>query len=393
MLKVKILVKMKDYRTAILFSLLLTVFLGCSSTSEENPPRSNFPSIAVDKNNLYLAWQHAEKLQFQIQFNRVRRKHRDSSKEAMIFHQNANCIYPDIAVNADNAYIVWSQTDKDSLRSVMFTRSQNTGKTWSKPKMITSPKGNCEEPKIAVEGDNLYVVYEDEREGECQPYFLKSRNGGKSWSQEINLSKSKQHSNEPDIAVENGEVYVSWHEKIDGSWEIVFRKSRVRGDDWGEPKRLTFVKADSYYPSLAVDDGVVHVVWHDLRNGDAEIYYKRSRDQGETWEADVRLTKEDYNSVNPDIVARKSKVFVSWEDLRSGYYQIYVKKSENGGDSWSKDMRLTRTQFGAGFPEIAELKENIYIVWTDTRSGADQVYFRSSSDFGKSWNEEMKITE
>ena len=39
----------------------------------------------------------------------------------------------------------------------------------------------------------------------------------------------------------------------------------------------------------------MHVVWHDYRDGNSEIYYKRSIDGGVSWSADMQLT-EDYEN-------------------------------------------------------------------------------------------------
>ncbi len=392
MLKAKTSVAMKRKLLLIVSLALFAVFLGCSPTPRENPPRSNFPAISVYKNGIYLAWQHAEELEFQIYFNKSENKGKSWSKEVKLSEGSRNCSYPNIITEGSNLYIVWGQDQGNGLGAIMLAKSADKGKTWGRPKRITRVQDLSEEPKIAVNGKNLYMVYEGEREDWCEVCFKKSEDGGKSWSEEVNLSQYKAVSNEPEIVVEDEKVYIIWHDKRDGQYEIYMRKSYDQGNSWTEAKRLTFVEADSYYPSLAVDNGALHVVWHDLRNGDAEIYYKRSKDGGETWDGDVRLTKAKYNSFNPHIIAEKGKLFVSWEDLRRGHYQIYFNRSEDGGDSWSKDQRLIRTQYGAGYTEMAKWKNGIYIVWTDTRTGADQVYFISSFDLGKSWSRETRIT-
>ncbi len=43
-------------------------------------------------------------------------------------------------------------------------------------------------------------------------------------------------------------------------------------------------------PVIAINGSVVHVVWSDERDGNYEIYYKRSTDGGVSWGADTRLT-------------------------------------------------------------------------------------------------------
>lgn len=374
--------------------LVLLIFLiGCRSNPNENPPRSCFPTITVYKNNVYLVWKHAEKLDFQIYFKRSENKGINWEKEIKLSQGRGNCSYPDIEIEGDTLYAVWQQSNENGEDTIMFAESDNNGKTWSKPRSITDPKELSEEPKIVPSGKRIYLAYEGEREDWCDICFKRSLDRGKDWSEEINLSNYRDVSNEPDLAVEGSQIYLIWHDKRDERYEIYFKKSSDGGKTWSDSKRITFTEAASYYPSLAVDQGVVHIVWHDKRHGDAEIYYKRSKDGGETWENDVRLTKAKYNSFNPDIIAEDKKVFVSWEDLRSGRFQIYFKKSSDSGDSWSKDKRLNHTKYGAGYTEMAKWKNNLYLVWTDTRTGADQIFFRSSYDLGKKWNKEMRITK
>lgn len=42
--------------------------------------------------------------------------------------------------------------------------------------------------------------------------------------------------------------------------------------------------------SIAASGDSIHVVWSDNRDGNDEIYYKRSVDGGLTWGDDIRLT-------------------------------------------------------------------------------------------------------
>jgi len=59
------------------------------------------------------------------------------------------------------------------------------------------------------------------------------------------------------------------------------------GKDFGQRQPLT--QRDSHSPSIAVEEGIVHVVWRDKRDGNDEIYYMHSGDNGATWEDRVRL--------------------------------------------------------------------------------------------------------
>ncbi len=54
---------------------------------------------------------------------------------------------------------------------------------------------------------------------------------------------------------------------VTGTDEIYYKRSTDAGVSWGADTRLTNNTADSEYPSVAVSGSVVHVVWHDDRDG------------------------------------------------------------------------------------------------------------------------------
>jgi hypothetical protein len=70
----------------------------------------------------------------------------------------------------------------------------------------------------------------------------------------------------------------------------------------------------------------LHVAWYDYRDGNEEIYYKRSIDGGDTWGADTRLTNAAGGSYNPSVAVYGNNVHVAWQDDRDGNYEIYYKK-------------------------------------------------------------------
>ena len=71
-------------------------------------------------------------------------------------------------------------------------------------------------------------------------------------------------------------MHVVWYDNRDGNNEIYYKRSTDAGINWGADTRLTNNTAYSEYPSVAVSGSVVHVVWNDYRDGNSEIYYKRN---------------------------------------------------------------------------------------------------------------------
>lgn len=147
------------------------------------------------------------------------------------------------------------------------------------------------------------------------------------------------------VAANGNVVHVVWEDERDGNEEIYYKRSTDGGISWETDTRLTNNFDWSTSPSVSVSGLVVHVVFYDWRNGNAEIYYKRSIDEGISWEADTRLTNDSNYSVYPSVSVSGSVVHVVWADNRDEYgnVEIYYKHSTDGGSSWGTDTRLRVT--------------------------------------------------
>ncbi|MCK4396050.1 exo-alpha-sialidase, partial [candidate division WOR-3 bacterium] len=148
---------------------------------------------------------------------------------------------------------------------------------------------------------------------------------------------------------------------------------------WEPDERLTFDAADSYTSEnnawcVAAEEDTVHVVWYDHRDGNWEIYYKRSTDGGTSWETDTRLTDNSVQSWYPSIAVEGSDVHVVWYDIRDGNWEIYYKRSTDGGTSWGTDTRLTDNINFSWYPSVAVEGSNVHVVWYDTRDGNWEIY-------------------
>jgi hypothetical protein len=123
---------------------------------------------------------------------------------------------------------------------------------------------------------------------------------------------------------------------------------------------------------------MVHVAWSDERDGNRypEVYYKRSSDGGQTWSPDVRLSALPDASSSAPIFASGNLVHVAWEDERDGNQEIYYKRSTDSGSNWSSDTRLTAAPGNSHHPFLTVSNAIVHAVWNEERDGNPEVYYK-----------------
>ena len=207
------------------------------------------------------------------------------------------------------------------------------------------------------------------------------------------LSADLSENNSKCIASSGNFVHVVFVSIRDGNTEIYYKRSLDGGINWENDIRLTNNPAVSRYPSIAVNGSDIHVVWHDERFN-REIYYKHSSDNGNTWGSDTRLTNNIAGSWYPSISVSGQLVGVVWQDERDSMANnIFYKCSTNGGAVWGSDIQLTNLPTNCTYPSVSISGLNVNVAGRDLRSGVQKIYYRRSTNGGVNWQGELLLTE
>lgn len=169
--------------------------------------------------------------------------------------------------------------------------------------------------------------------------------------------------------------------------------------DWEDDFRLSYALGDSYEPEIIIDyyDNI-HIVWTDLRDGVAEVYYKKYDDSG--WSDDLKLDNdENGHSIHPSIAYdSQNNLYVVFADNRRPdnldeiYYTMY------DGNVWSISDRITINANMEGIidygPEIViDSQNNLYVFWSADRSPINdyEALYYVMYD-GQDWSSIIQIT-
>jgi len=330
---------------------------------------------------------------------------------------------PEIACLDDSVYVVF-EDDRDSEighRNVYFRYSDDAGRTWQAEQLLSSDeKGDWDAlgPSIAVDPDlngvdkRLYVTWYDNRFG-AYDIYLNAGTNGYNWQvaeQRLDTDTAgSAYSAHPQLASDGiGGVYVVWEDSRDGSNNVFYNHSFDWGINWqGVDQRLDGGTAagasDAFGLSITVDrdrtdppQPAVYVAWHDDRNGPKDIYLNRSLDAGFNWDdTPTRIDNDAAGSANsfyPALSAVDDRVLVSWHDDRDIGFDIYLRSSDDAGNSWLSETRVDTGIAGSAHSldsRLARVGDRVAVGWTDYRTpvelgtqGHPDVYYRLSEDEG-----------
>jgi hypothetical protein len=251
---------------------------------------------------------------------------------------------------AGNIYVGWIEWQLDKS-IILFARSTDGGKSFSKPLRISTHAGLPRDDNgglVSFVGvvDSEGVIYAIWNDG-LNITFTQSRDGGKTFAPSR-------------AAIEVGPPYFGGAGGIPGV-------SRAMG-----------------FPQIGVDSrkgkGALHLVWSDFRNGDVDVFCVTSHDHGHTWSKPVR--------VNTDPVHDGSDQFFQWMAVDPVTGDVYVQfydrrddpanrktgftlaRSTDGGKTftnyaWSETPFESPNAFLGDYTWLAAYNGKVFGIWTE----------------------------
>ena len=262
--------------------------------------------------------------------------------------------------------------------------------------------------------------------------LVRSEDGGLTWSDPVEVSprarytillnpitqegptqalSARQIVQGPTLSVaDDGTLYVGWldttgDDSFEGLAEIYVRRSDDAGATFEDAQRVSgflepgfrarhasFRSWSSAFPKLATGPGdEVYVMWvaipNDNPEDDGDVFLVSSSSRGETWSRRRKVNDDDTARFQffPELtVDPKGTLHAMWGDMRDDpvevAYHIYYASSEDGGQTWSVNSRVTDFpsnpnrafpggRFIGDYFGIAATEDDVYMVWADARLG------------------------
>ena len=377
---------MKKFISFYLLTLLMLSPLAGQNWSplkrlSRNPYDSSYPKVAADpKGGIHVVWEDWAPLNNEITYRRSTDGGATWSRPTQLTLDGGS--FATIAADATRGiHVVYINSSLGSSE-IFYKRSSNRGKTWSEPTRLTFSKVYTSYPSIAVDKrKGIHVVWQDKSPSEI--FYRRSPNRGKKWKKRTRLTTNAGRSGSPSIATDaSGGIHVVWEDDTPGNFEIFYIRSTDGGATWSEPKQLTRNTGVSSWPVITADaDNGIHVAWSDNTPPEgSEIFYARSTDGGTTWSEPIRLTQLAGCSEFPAIAADSGNgIHIVWSDeVPGGYNQIYYKYSYDKGATWNAWIRLTRKLFISYYPSVAADSNGVvHFIWQMCQTEYSDIFYRN----------------
>ncbi|GEM_PF-581236 len=245
---------------------------------------------------------------------------------------------------------------------------------------------------IQADGDYVHVVWTDGRDGALRAYYKRSTDGGKSWGEDAPLTNPSDSSTGPGIAAAGAALHVVWTDRHEGKSNIHYKRSLDGGLIWSRDFGLTPDSVQASTAHIAVAGGDVHVLWREFTAGIHAICYTHSSDGGITWGSTAVLTSDSSTSNYPQLAVSDSNVYAIWENWRDVKSpEIFCRHSSDGGRNWGMEMRLTVGYFSRRAAVEAH-GSDLHLAWDDCSSGNFEIFYKRSSDKGLTWGAETRLS-
>lgn len=288
---------------------------------------SAFPQMASSDRHVYVSWiEKSEDNSTNIVFAKSDDNGGSFGTPLYVTHGSGNSGIPKISADSNHVYLTW-EDDSQGNYEVFLSKSDDKGDSFQAPVDISANTGQSGTPEIVVSQNTVYAVWMDNTPGNYDILFTKSTDGGKTFSKPVNISDDKKDSGYPQIAVWKNSVYLAWTQTMTGAnYDVFFARSGNNGDTFDAPINLSNNFGSSGWPKIA-SDGNVYVSWVDSSPGKFDIFITKSTDGGATFENPTNLSNTNSESYENDMAALNNTVYMVWQEGQRGNHTVVFSKS------------------------------------------------------------------
>ena len=231
--------------------------------------------------------------------------------------------------------------------TIVFSKSADHGATWTTP-VAVSGKSWADKPWIgaSASGADVYIAFESR----SVLYLSSSHNAGATWSAPVAVNSDSSVYRYPNglavlpngTAVLAASKYPGSSKQATGAVDIDVWRTTNGGTSWSRVAVDTLFTGTDFNTSstttIAGDAGGVLVLEYSgavSKGGNGRLFVRRSTDGGASWSARTELGDATANASFPAITSRGAGDFrLTWMDNRTGSWNVFYRSTTDGGLTW-----------------------------------------------------------
>ncbi|MDH5186043.1 MAG: T9SS type A sorting domain-containing protein [candidate division WOR-3 bacterium] len=327
----------------------------------------DYPSVAFDGTNYFVVWSAGHTLGA-----RVSTAGQVLDPIAINICPTSGQCNPSLAFDGINYLVVWEDYRRgEDSADIYGARVRPDGMILDSNGIAISTAANDQWfPRVAFDGTNYLVVWQDYRSG-CDIYGTRvNPNGTVLDTNGIAISTATLYQWYPTLAFDGTNYLTVWEDWRSGGSSDIYGARVSPAGVVLDPNGIAISTSVSYqwYPFVTFD-GINHfVVWEDMRNGNEDIYSARVNPNGMVLDPNgIAISTATYEQWFPSLTFGENNYLVLWQDWRSGCtYDIYGTRVSQAGIILDSNAFIISTAFNEQLsPSVAFDGMNYFVVWED----------------------------
>lgn len=288
---------------------------------------SEHPQIASVGNIIYIVWVDDSSSEREIMFCKSSDSGKTFSNSTIVSQNSMGPYHVELAAEGQSVYIVWNSFDKEMRNTILLSKSDDAGKTFTELREIGT--GDTETfPKIAADADEYFVTWDKENDNDTEILFIKGHKNYNKIHNVTNLSKLNDEGidgGETQVAANADHLLVSWTSNMPVDEKHVYIRSSINnGNDFGNSVRLSSINSSNV--ENIIIDGNSYIVWQGNIYGNQDIFFTKSNLNGTSNDKPINVSNNTGISECPSITVTRNGIHMVWEDDTTGNHEVLYKR-------------------------------------------------------------------
>ena len=301
---------------------------------------------------------------------------------------------PAIAITKSGRILILYYVDELQKSTSYFSYSDDTGKTFSTPVLISDQATtdmHYMDKMLLDKAGNIHFFWHDQRNeaensqlsGAISLYHAQTKSvGDREFKNKlITHSVCSCCRTAISLSAQGDPVLLIRMAFPDGTRDHVLL-SKKSATEWGAAKRISddhwvIDACPEHGPALAIDEhGRSHLTWFSLGDKRQGIFYAQTDNYGETVSKPIPLGNSEFLPSHPDVIVTRQRVVLVWTEYDGTRTSLYSRQSDNRGKTWQAAKKVFSSSSSTGYPELLAHNGHVFVSWLTRQEGHQLIELR-----------------